>query len=221
MTVTPSHSRLIIDHLTISRGGIVLIDGLNLHLDAGQLIFLRGANGTGKTTLLRGLAGLIPLDHGNFSINGVSNNDDHTALMRQLILVGHRNASLENLTVAASLRLMANLMDMYPDHPQILAALDSMDIKPLALRQISHLSSGQQRRLALSRLALASTMCHRLWLIDEPFNALDSNATDHLCDLITTYCKNGGSAIISGHGEMPLKPDLTLTLGKTKWGDVS
>lgn len=216
-----SHHRLMIDDMAINRGGVNLIEGLHLELDAGQIMFLRGANGSGKTTFLRGLARLIPLTHGQFAINGIINTSDQTAFMRQLILIGHRNAGLEHLNAIDSLRLMASLMDMEPSQQEILAALDHMGIRKIAHRQISHLSAGQQRRLALSRLALANKTPHRLWLIDEPFNALDDIATKQLCELINTYCKNGGSAVISGHGNMPLSPDITLTLGTKPEGELS
>jgi heme exporter protein A len=96
-----------------------------------------------------------------------------------------------------------------------------MGITALAHRQINQLSAGQQRRVALARLVLAASQTHRLWLIDEPFNALDDAATSQLCDLITTFCHDGGSAIISGHGHMPLHPDATLTLGTKPQGVVT
>ena len=223
------HPRLAINDLAISRGGALLIEGLNLELKAGQVLFLRGANGCGKTTLLRALAKLIPLRHGQYAINGVQHKADHATLMRQLLLVGHRNAGFEHLNVISSLRLMASLMNIETSPKQIteqiteqiMAALDKMGIKPLAEPQISHLSAGQQRRLALARLMLAADMTHRLWLIDEPFNTLDDNAASRLCDIITSYCNHGGSAVISGHGTMPLIPDMTLTLGITPSGELS
>ncbi|MAJ34846.1 MAG: heme ABC exporter ATP-binding protein CcmA [Candidatus Puniceispirillum sp. TMED52] len=225
--------RLAINDLAISREGGLLIQGLNLELKAGQVLFLRGANGSGKTTLLRALAKLIPLHHGQYAINGVPHTADHAALMRQLLLVGHRNAGVEHLNVISSLRLMASLMNIeaspekipekIPEQirKKIMTSLDALGIKPLAERQISHLSAGQQRRLALARLMLAADMTHRLWLIDEPFNALDDDAARRLCDIITSYCSQGGSAVISGHGTMPLTPDMTLTLGTSPSGELS
>lgn len=213
--------RLKIDDLAMMRGGMSLIEALHLRLDAGQLMFLRGANGSGKTTFLRGLARLIPISGGQFAINGITNTADQSAFMRQIILIGHRNAGFEHLNVTDSLRLMASLMDMEISQQQIIAALDHMGITALAHRQMNQLSAGQQRRVALARLVLAAPQTHRLWLIDEPFNALDDAATSQLCSLITAYCHDGGSAIISGHGHMPLHPDATLTLGTKPQGVVT
>ena len=206
--------RLIIRDLTISRGGYTLITDLNAQLEPGQMMLLRGPNGCGKTTLLRGLAGLIPLDGGDVMINGFTAASDHANMMRQLILIGHRNANAENLDAYHALALTAGLAGLSPRPDDIMMALETLGLAGLAARQIGHLSAGQQRRLALARLALPAGESHRLWLIDEPFNALDDDAANTLQHLLTRHLAAGGAAVISGHGTMPLHPTQTLYLDR-------
>jgi len=208
--------RLIIRDLTISRGGYPLITGLNAQLEQGQVMLLRGPNGCGKTTLLRGLAGLIPQDHGDFAINGISAASDHANMMRQLVLIGHRNANAESLDAYHALAMTAGLAGLAPSADHIMMALETFAMAGLAKRQISHLSAGQQRRLALARLALFTAEPHRLWLMDEPFNALDDDAASTLNHLLNHHLESGGAAVISGHGAMPITANQTLHLDQLK-----
>ena len=175
-------------------------------------MLLRGPNGCGKTTLLRGLARLIPPDHGDVAINGITAASDHAKMMRQIVLIGHRNANAESLDAYHALAMVAGLAGRIPRYDDIMMALETMGMAELAKRQIDHLSAGQQRRLALARLALLADETHRLWLIDEPFNALDDDAIEKLHHLIKHYLSAGGAAIISGHGPIPLTTSQTLSL---------
>ena len=209
--------RLAIRDLTMCRGVRVLLHNLDARLGAGEVMLLRGKNGAGKTSLLRGLARLTPLESGAYSINGIAPSN-HSLFMRQLVFIGHRHA-LGAHSVFESLALLVALAGVRASRDALMEALAVMGLAGQATRQTSQLSAGQQRRLALARLVVMGVETHRLWLMDEPFSTLDEAGRRQLTTRIKSHLKQGGAAVISTHDSIPFTAHQTLTIaahhGKT------
>ncbi|SEQ23872.1 heme exporter protein A [Devosia sp. YR412] len=191
--------------LSWGRGGMALGEEVSFSVTAGQCLLLRGPNGTGKTTLLLTLAGIVAPLEGAFAIEGA---DEEQSLLHYC---GHRNAIKPRLTVGENLSFWAEVNG--PTGIATTAALDEVGLGHLADLDAGYLSAGQSRRLALARLLVS----HRpLWLLDEPTAALDSEGHALVTRLIDRHLDQGGFAIAATHDPITL-PDLsrmeTLVLG--------
>ena len=191
--------------LSCGRGGMVLADGLDFSVGNGHCLLLRGPNGTGKTTLLLTLAGIVAPLAGHFAIEGGDEDD------RQLHYCGHRNAIKPRLSVLENLAFWAAINGPTGIDPE--AALDQVGLGGLDGLDAGYLSAGQSRRLALARLLVS----HRpLWLLDEPTASLDVEGHDLVTRLIDRHLDMGGFAIAATHDPITL-PDAarmeTLALG--------
>jgi len=178
--------------LAARRGERLLFRGLRLTLAPGQALWLRGRNGGGKTTLLRLLAGLGAPDAGEIE-------------RCEALFVGHANAMNDDLRAHEALRFAAALSGLEPDAAAVDAALARLGLARQRDAFVRTLSQGQRRRLALARLALPQTA--PLWLLDEPFDALDDDGLFALQGLLAGHTQRGGSVLLASH-QAP--PDLML-----------
>ena len=191
--------------IACERGQRTLFEGLSFALAPGEALLVRGPNGAGKTSLLRQLAGLLPLAAGTLSAPGA---DDDTPLSELCHYVGHLNAAKSALTVEENL---AFWVDFLGDGAGDLdGALGSFGLEDLAKLPAGLLSAGQKRKLALSRLFAAS---RPIWLLDEPSVSLDTAAVKHLDAAIRAHLKGGGIAVVSTHVPLKTKFAHQLTLG--------
>jgi heme exporter protein A len=171
----------------LSRGGRVLFEGLSFAAASGEYVEVQGSNGSGKTSLLRALAGLLRPHAGTIAFDGV----EEPALA--LHYVGHANALKREASVRDHLRYWAGLFAGTPSEDFIAQTLDLTRVMSLPVRV---LSQGQARKLALSRLIVAP---RPIWLLDEPAAALDESGRAVLRQLIASHCANGGVAIAAVH----------------------
>ncbi len=167
--------------LQCSRGGATVLEGVSLTLHPGEAVVLRGPNGSGKTTLLRTIAGLQPATGG-----AVVRDADAIAYM------AHADGVKGTLSVAENLAFWAGLHGV----DGVDAALDSLDLVALRNRRAQTLSSGQRRRLGLSRLLVTG---RPLWLLDEPTDSLDEASARLFADLARSHLASGGAALIATH----------------------
>jgi heme exporter protein A len=178
------------------RGERAIFAGLSFTLPPGGALLLVGANGAGKSSLLRVLAGLIPAAEGDLLWQGEDALADRVAHARRLRYLSHQDALKPSLTAAENLGFYARLWG-----GDVAAALDSVGLGPLAELPARVLSSGQKRRLALARLALAPAA---LWLLDEPTVGLDTASVARLGGLLAAHRDAGGAVIAATHLPLPL-----------------
>lgn len=182
--------------LACIRGERAVFAGLSFALGAGGALLLTGSNGAGKSTLLRVLAGLLPAAEGQLLWDGADVAADRPAHARRLRYLSHQDALKPALTARE------NLVFARAAHGgDIGAALESVGLGKLADLPARVLSSGQKRRLALARLALAPAA---LWLLDEPTTGLDTASVERLGGLLARHRGQGGMVIAATHLPLPL-----------------
>lgn len=196
--------------LTGQRGERTLFAGLNLALYAGDVVWLRGRNGRGKTTLLRLLAGLSTPASGEIAFGGVPRREAGAVWRREMAYVGHTNALKDDLSAAEALRFIAQLRGETPTDGAIAQALQRLGVSTRARAPVRTLSQGQRRRVALARLALPAPP--RLWLLDEPFDALDDDGVKALNALLSEQAAQGGAVLLTSHQALSLSSPAPRTL---------
>ncbi|HVG82290.1 MAG TPA: heme ABC exporter ATP-binding protein CcmA [Methylomirabilota bacterium] len=194
--------------LACRRGERLVFSGLDFDLHAGELLVLRGPNGSGKSSLLRLVAGLVPRERGTFTWNGMPLADAEGWHVR-IAYLGHADAAKPELTPREDLRFWLALRGTRGD---VDLALERLGLTALADLPCRMLSAGQRRRLALARVVASGA---RLWLLDEPFNALDEAASIALRALLSEHRARGGMVLLAAHGAVQgAGPTSEMELGR-------
>jgi heme exporter protein A len=193
------------------RGGRLVFRDVDLRARRGDLVVLRGANGTGKSSLLRVLAGLLGPAGGTLAWDGEDVARDPAAHRARLHFVGHNDALKPTLTLGEHIAFHAALRGAPDGDPA--AALDAFGLAALADVPARFLSQGQRRRAALARLLAAPAP---LWLLDEPTNGLDEAATGGLARAIARHRAGGGIVVAATHLDFAGADARTLTLGSPR-----
>ena len=189
--------------VTVWRGETLLLDRIKLQAKAGEVTQIAGANGSGKTTLLRVLCGAALADEGEVHWCGVSLSKQRDAFNERLLHIGHRPGVHAQLTAVENLQLACKMGNGVVS--DIDSVLNALAILPIAEIPAGHLSAGQQRRVALARLAL---MPHtRCWVLDEPLTALDQQGRDWVAAQIQAHSERGGVTVLTTH--QPLSKNLS------------
>lgn len=184
------------DNLECVRGERRLFAGLGFRLEAGELLYLQGRNGAGKTSLLRMIIGLLPPEAGEIRWKGQSIRSSGEDFRADLCYLGHLNAIKEELTPLENLLASAHLADETLSEDDALDALEQVGLAGREDLACKYLSQGQKRRVALARLVKER---RPLWVLDEPFVALDVAAVDWLAGLISGHLQRGGLAVMTTH----------------------
>ena len=182
--------------LTVRRGTEVLFKALNFELQAGQLVWLRGSNGSGKTSLLRVIAGLSRPDGGQLSWNDqpLVKSDEFQS---KLVYMGHANALKDDLTALEALQFLTTVHGRPCAQDRMEAALRRMGVFHRRRLPVRMLSQGQRRRVALARLALEEKP--GFWVLDEPFDALDDAGLALVQELFCENARRGGTVLFTSH----------------------
>jgi heme exporter protein A len=195
--------------LTIERGGRRVIAGLSFKAAAGTALVITGPNGAGKTSLLRALAGFLPIEAGGFALDG---GDSERTVGEQAHYLGHLDGVKAALTAGENLAFAAAMLGGDSSRKAQLAALTALGLPHVVDFPARLLSAGQRRRVALARLLVAD---RPLWLLDEPTTALDAGAQTALADLMRVHLQGGGILIAAVHGDLGLDGVRELRLGVT------
>ena len=189
--------------LACQRGTRLLFKNLHFEVKAGQVVWVRGQNGRGKTSLLRLAAGLSTPEHGQILIDGQTAR--RTSDIRpQHLFIGHANALKEDLTAAEALAFLLRLHGRPCDAATVSGALERLDLASRRHAMVRTLSQGQRRRVALARLCVETEAS--LWILDEPFDALDTDGVERVNGLLSEHVARGGSVLLTSH--LPVNADM-------------
>jgi heme exporter protein A len=195
--------------LSCIRGERRLFSGIDLAVAPGEWLHLQGENGAGKTSLLRILVGLTPAAEGEIRWKGESIRALGEEFRREMVYLGHHAAVKEDLTALENLQISAALDGADLEERDALAALFRMGLKGREELPVRVLSQGQKRRVLLARLLARKSA---LWVLDEPFTALDVKAVEMLSGLIAEHVAAGGMAVLTSHQSMPIAGGKSLVL---------
>ena len=184
--------------LACSRGPVTLFRDVSFRVERGEWVAVRGPNGSGKTTILRCVAGLTRLDAGEVKRGG------------QVTYAGHLAGIKDDLSAEENLRGSLALAAAPIENSQVLAALEEVGLAKRRLLPARRLSAGQRRRIGLARLILDPAP---IWILDEPLTALDDDGQALFARTLSRHLERGGLALIATHHDFAFAPTRLLRLG--------
>ena len=202
-----------VQNLQCIRGEKSLFSNLSFTLNSKQLMRIEGQNGTGKTTLLRTLCGLSQPDSGDVLWQQESIKKQEEIYRKELFFLGHHNAIKADLSALENIGINTALAGYNYSEDELLQTLDDIGLFGSEYKPTAHLSQGQKRRVSLATLLLSKA---KLWILDEPFVALDGFAVKALQNVIAKHVENGGMVILTTHQEVPLTEGEILSINLDK-----
>ena len=189
--------------LACARGGRELFSAVDFELAAKEALWVRGRNGSGKTSLLRVVCGLAAPAGGEVRWRGHNVRRQPEDFHRGLLYIGHASAIKDDLTPTENILLGERLAGRAQDRRAVAKALDQIGLGPAAHRLVARLSQGQRKRVALARLYLQPAAA--LLVLDEPFNALDQHGTQLLCTALQQQLERGAVVVYTAHQVIELQ----------------
>lgn len=189
--------------LCLFRGDRCLFRSVEFALNPGQLLIVEGSNGSGKTSLLRGIAGLLEFEQGEIRWEGDPLRGHYQAFRANLSWLAHKVGFKSDLNLLENLRFEQSLHAF--DERAVPAVLARLDLDLLTELPLRSLSAGQQRRVALARMLLSKG---RVWIMDEPFTNLDSAGRDLVDAVLAAHLASGGCAIVATHQPLEILADV-------------
>ena len=199
--------RLSARDVAIERGGRSILAGVSFEARGGEALVLTGPNGAGKSSLLRAIAGFLPLAAGDFTLDGGA---EDASIGEQAHYLGHADGLKAALTAGENLAFWAGALGGDSSRQACLAALARLGLAHAADFPVGALSAGQKRRVALARLLVAPRL---LWLLDEPTTALDAAAQSLFATIMREHLASGGLIVAATHAPLGVEGAQTLALG--------
>lgn len=196
--------------IEIIRGNRKLFGDLSLELKPGTLLLVTGSNGSGKTSLLRALCGLLAPQTGEIRWNGENIRVLREDYWKHLAFIGHNNALKSELTTSENLDALCALSGIATRAEQRRLALAHFGLADREHLPAKILSQGQRRRTALARLVLSSAQ--PLWVLDEPFTALDTAAANNACEIIGRHLSGNGMVVMTTHQDVRIPAPAVVEL---------
>jgi len=194
--------------LTLFRGERCLFQNLGFALNPGELLILEGSNGSGKTSLMRAIVGMLELESGAIHWDGLPVRNQRQRFHGSLVWMAHRVGFKADLTLLENLRFEAALRPASGKDIDII--LSRLGIERLTRLPLRSLSAGQQRRVSLARMLLSDAI---LWLMDEPFTNLDREGRELVLTLVEEHVKAGGMCVMAAHQDVVIDaPTHTVRL---------
>ena len=199
-------SKLKIKNLSCQRGYNLLFENLSFELNSGEVLKISGPNGSGKTSLMKILAGLNSFETGSIEYDNIKINSEKYNL--DFLYLGHLAALSPELSCLENLKYTAHLgnNNLKPDFSD---ALTKVGLEKFENELVGKLSAGQKKRIALSLLFITQS---KVWLLDEPFSALDSKAIKIIETRVEDHCNSGGICILTTHQECNIKNMKEISL---------
>lgn len=188
---------LIASNLSCVKGERVLFEKLSFSLSSGEVVYLQGENGSGKSSLLQILSGLARPNEGKLIYKGQPLDTNQHQLAQDLVYVSHKSSINGALTAVENIQFWTNLQGIQVAQNDIDNVLMSLGLAGLEDIPISQLSAGQQRRVALAKLWFKADA--KIWILDEPYTALDFRAIETLNGRINDFVKNEGAVVLTSH----------------------
>lgn len=188
-----------VKNLTAIRDERILFESLSFEIHTGELVQIEGRNGTGKTTLLRIIAGLGESDSGEILWQSNKIQSDRENYHQDLLFLGHQTGIKRELTAAENLRFYQAVHQQAVSEVDIFQALAKVGLAGREDVPVGQFSAGQQRRVALARLWLSQK---KLWILDEPLTAIDKQGVKVLEALFLNHAEQGGIVILTTHQDM-------------------
>ena len=212
MTELQNQPRLTAKDLELERGERLLFRGLHFDAPAGSLVRLAGANGTGKTSLLRLLTGLMQPDAGAVLYKGADISKLKEDSAKDLVYIGHMNGVKDDLSAIENVRVAARMGNIIASDEELVDALTRVGLEDFIDQLTGELSQGQRRRVALARLFVSKTK--PVWILDEPFVALDAASVANLAATVAEHVQAGGIVIYTTHQEcdVPVESARKMTV---------
>ncbi len=212
MTELQNQPRLTAKDLELERGERLLFRGLHFDAPAGSLVRLAGANGTGKTSLLRLLTGLMQPDAGAVLYKGADISKLKEDYAKDLVYIGHMNGVKDDLSAIENVRVAARMGNIIASDEELVDALTRVGLEDFIDQLTGELSQGQRRRVALARLFVSKTK--PVWILDEPFVALDAASVANLAATVAEHVQAGGIVIYTTHQEcdVPVESARKMTV---------
>ncbi|CAC9536082.1 ABC transporter involved in cytochrome c biogenesis, ATPase component CcmA [uncultured Gammaproteobacteria bacterium] len=199
-------SSLVINDLSCQRGYNQLFSNLSFQVNVGEVLHITGTNGSGKTSLLKILAGVSAREHGEISWNQHSVKSEE--YRQEVFYLGHQAALSGELSSLENLEFLSAL-NKSTDQQQLIQALGDIGLKGYKDEYCANLSAGQKRRVILAGLFVSKA---KIWLLDEPFTALDPTGVKIVESRIEKHCNNGGLCLFTTHQDSALANQRVLAL---------